>query len=275
LIELGYVDPEEVAAHEAARRQELLLQLRHAIDLNRQGRGQEAAAMLVKLAADDPEWVAPHQLLAEVYYSSGQWSAVEAQLEWLAHHGVDQPRVAIITAGLALARRKLLAALEDLEFARRADPNLPSVHTLTGTAFLRLGRWDEAEDAFREAATQDPHDARARDGLAAICLIHGENEDAADWALRALEQDMTLFHAHYHLGLALARMDRPHDAISALETAARLDGRRTAPFYWLSRITREQLSDARLSAEYRERAKQVIQDRRKRRQKSMTTSFNT
>jgi tetratricopeptide (TPR) repeat protein len=265
LVELGYVDPAETAAQDAGRRRELHDQLTQAIELNRQGRGQEAAALLVKLAGDDPEWIQPHLLLAEIYYSAGQWPAVEAQLEWLAHHGVDQPRVAIIAAALAVARRQFPAALEDLAFARQADPNLPSVHTLTGTAFLRLGRWNEAEDAFREAAKQDPQDARARDGLAAICLLHADYEDAADWALRALEQDMQLFPAHYHLGLALARLDRPRDAISALEIAARLDGRRAAPFYWLSRIAREQLHDPLRSAEYREQAKQIIRDRRKRR----------
>jgi predicted Zn-dependent protease len=245
------------------RRQKLDAQLRQAIELNRAGRGQEAATLLTKLAGDDPDWIAPHQLLAESHYSDGNWQAAELELAWLSHHGVDQPRTAQITAGILMLRRDYQAALRELEFARCVDPNLPSVNTMCGAAYFRLGRLDEAEDAFRDAAQQDPTDARARDGLAAVFLRRGEYENAADWAFRALEQDMRLFHAHYHLGLALAGMDRPDDAIAALETAARLDDRRAAPYYWLSRIVDEQLHDRLRSAQYRQRAKEIIRARRK------------
>jgi tetratricopeptide (TPR) repeat protein len=262
LYELGYVDPVETAVQETARREKLETQLRWAIELNREGRGREAATLLTTLAEEDGDWVAPHQLLAEHHYSAGNWQAAELELAWLAQHGVDQPRTAQIAAGILMMRRDFLAALNELEFARCVDPNLPSINTMCGTAYLRLRRWDQAEDAFREAAQQDPSDARARDGMAAVYLRRGECEDAADWAFRALEQDMRLFHAHYHLGLALAGMDRPNDAISALETAARLNDRRAAPYYWLSRIVDEQLDDRLRSAQYRQRAKEVIRTRR-------------
>ena len=117
---------------------------------------------------------------------------------------MDHPRLALIRAGIALTRREVQTALVELQYARQVEPNLPSVHTLLGTVLFRLGRLDDAEDAFREAVQQNPADARARDGLAAVFLRHGEYEDAADWALCALEQDMQLFSAHYHLGVALA-----------------------------------------------------------------------
>jgi tetratricopeptide (TPR) repeat protein len=265
LVELGYVDPTQIAAREAARRRELQAQLRDAIEMNRQGRGQEAAALLQKLAGDDPDWIAPHRLLAEICYSAGQFQAAEAHLEWLVHHGVDLPPVALMSARLALARRDLRTALAELEFARWVDPNLPAVNTLFGTVLRRLGRWTEAEDAFRLAVEQDPTDARARDGLAAICLMHGEYEDAADWALRALEQDMRLFNAHYHLGLALSFLQRPDDAITALETATRLESERVAPYFRLSRIAGEQLKDPTRSASYRDCAREIIRGRSKRR----------
>jgi tetratricopeptide (TPR) repeat protein len=272
LIELGYVDPVETAARDIARHRELQAEFRQAVEINRQGRGQEAAALLQTLAERDPEWAAPHQLLAESHYSAGQWQAAEAELEWLAYHGVDQPRTALIKAGILMVRRKFHDAIEELEFARYVDPNLPSVNTLYGTALLRLGRLDEAEDAFRQAAQRDPTDARARDGLAAICLRHGEHEDATDWAFRALEQDMRLFSAHYHLGLALVSLDRPHEATAAFETAARLDESRAAPYYWLSRIAEEQLHDAPRSAQYRARGKEIIRGRRKSRAAAATSA---
>jgi tetratricopeptide (TPR) repeat protein len=272
LIELGYVDPVETAARESARLKELQVEFHQAIELNRQGRAPEASVLLQKITEDAPEWTPPHQLLAEIHYFARRWRAAEAELEWLAQHGVDQPRTAIIAAGILMVRREFSAAINELEFARCVKPHLPSVNTLYGSALLRLGRLDEAEDAFRQATEQDPNDARARDGLAAIYLKHGEHDDAADWALRALEQDMQLFSAHYHLALALDGLGRPDDAIAALETAARVDEQRAAPYYWLARIAIEQLQDAPRSAKYRARGKEIVRDRRNLRRQDATSA---
>jgi tetratricopeptide (TPR) repeat protein len=267
LVELGYVDPDDIASSDAARRRQLKEQLNQAIELNRQGRGQQAAALLLELAAADPEWIPPHQLLAEIYYRSGQLAETEAQLGWLAYHGVDTARVAVIAAGVALMRRDMQTSLRELEYARAVEPELPSVNTLLGTVLFRLGRWDDAEDAFREASQQNPADARARDGLAAIHLQHEDYEEAADWALRALEQDIHLFRAHYHLGVALASMNRPEEAIAALETSARTDAARIAPYYWLSQISELQLHDPARSEKYRASARDIIRRRRELRRK--------
>jgi tetratricopeptide (TPR) repeat protein len=272
LVDLGYVDPLESAARAEARRQASKLQLKQAIEFKQQGRGQEAAALLVKLASDDPDWAPPHQLLAEILYSAGDWNGAESQLEWLAYHGVDRPRVALIAAGIALVRRDLRTALGELEFARYVEPDLASVNTLLGTVHLRLGRWDDAEDVFHEAAEHDTRDARARDGLATIYLHHDEFDDAIDWALRALEQNIHLFSAHYHLGLALMRLNQSEEAIAAFEAAARIDPRKAAPFYWLSRIARDQFGDSQRSAQYRSRASDIIRQRRERRQLSVIST---
>jgi tetratricopeptide (TPR) repeat protein len=272
LIELGYTDPSEAAATANSRRQQSMDRLKQAIELKRQARGQEAAALLVELTRDDSEWIAPRQLLAEIHYAAGDLRAAESQLDWLASHGVDQPRVALITAGIAVARRDLSTALAELEFARHVEPELASVNTLSGIVFCRLGRWDDAEDAFREAVRQDPLDARARDGLATVYLRHDELDDAVDWALRALEQDMQLFSAHYHLGIALMRLQQAEPAVSALEAATRVDPRKAAPYFWLSRICREQLNDEPRAARFRVQAEQIVGQRRARRKSALTST---
>jgi tetratricopeptide (TPR) repeat protein len=264
LVELGYVDPDESAARDAEQRRGLQSQLQQAIELHRQGDGGQAAVVLERIVADASDWSPPHQLLAEIHYKAGRLSETQAELEWLERHGVDHARFALIRAAIALSRREMQTALRELEYAREVEPNLPSAHTLLGTVLLRLGRLDAAEDAFREAAQQNPADARARDGLAATFLRRGEYEDAADWALRALEQDMQLFSAHFHLGVALAHLNRPSEAVAALETSARLDSSRAAPHYWLSRIAAEQFCDASRADRHREVGRQTIRQRRHR-----------
>jgi Tfp pilus assembly protein PilF len=262
LVELGYVDPCEEAANQSARRRQLQAQLRQALALERQGSADLAATILEQIAVDDPDWSSPHQLLAEIYYRAGKLNQAQAQLDWLEQHGIDHPRMAVIRSAIALSRREMTTALYELEYARQAEPDLPGVHTLLGTVLRRLGQLDAAEDVLRQAVQQNPADARARDGLATILLRHGEYESAAEWALGALEQDMSLFSAHYHLGVALAQMNRPREAIAALETSTKVDPSRAAPYRWLCRIAIQQFSDASPSATYRDLARQTIRRRR-------------
>jgi tetratricopeptide (TPR) repeat protein len=265
LIELGYVDPDEVAARDAAVLRQQKIELRRAAELVSAGQLHEASVVVEKLLSADSEWIAPRRLLAEIYFRAGQFNEAQAQLDWLTYHGVEHPRLALIEGAMALSRRDMAAALEALEYAAYVEPALPSVHTLCGTALLRAGRLDEAADAFRQAIEQNSSDARACDGLAAIVLRQGRFEEAADWALQALEKNMQLFHGHYHLGLALMHLDRHHAALQTLETSARVDPDRSAPYYWLSRIAECQLNDPALAARYRQRGRDVIRGRRNRR----------
>jgi len=71
LIELGYVDPQEIALREAAVRRQLEAELQEAISAIKQARIPEAIASLERLKADDPDWIGPHQLLAELHYRAG------------------------------------------------------------------------------------------------------------------------------------------------------------------------------------------------------------
>jgi protein O-GlcNAc transferase len=265
LVELGYVDPDEVAAKQVELRHRLEIELGGALELSSQGQAGAAAAVLERIAGEAPDWAAPHEKLAEIYYSAGCFDNGQVQLDWLAHHGFEDPRLALIAGGIALARRDLPTALEELQYARYVAPHLSSVHTQLGAVLLRMRRWNEAEDAFKEAVQQNPNDARARDGMAAISLMNGEYEVAADWSLRALEQDMQLFNAHYHLGIALSFLNRPVDATLALKTSARIAPTRVAPYYWLSRITKDQLGDSITAARYREQGRAISRQRRRHR----------
>ena len=233
LVALGYVDPAEVAAREAAQRRALKEKLQHAIELYEQGLEQETLALLESLVEEDSDWITPHQRLAEIHSRAGRWPEAQVELDWLTHRGVESPRLALMAGSLALGRRDMPAALELAEYAQFAEPTLPGVQALAGTVLLRLRRFEPAETAFRRTLEQSPCDARALDGLAAIALAHGEFEQAADLALQALEQDMRSWRAHVHLGVALMHLGRTEQAIQALETAARIEPARTAPLYWL------------------------------------------
>jgi tetratricopeptide (TPR) repeat protein len=259
---LGYVDPDVVAAREAALRSQLEAELQQATKSYAKGELAEAARLFERLAIDDPDWIAPRQLLAEIHYRAGRLDECQSQLDWLIEHGVEHPRLSLIAGAVALAHREFAIAVEALEYAAYVEPDLPSVHTLLGTVLLRLGRLETAESSFTKAIEHNPADVNAYDGLSAICIQRGEFEEGANFALEALEHDIRFFRAHYHLGVALAKMNRAPESIAALETAAKVDVNSAAPYNWLSRIAQKQLADPRLAAEYREKGRAVIRRRR-------------
>jgi tetratricopeptide (TPR) repeat protein len=262
LIELGYVDPDVVRARDAGLRQQLDADLQKARLLYKQGDLKESERLLTQLVRDDAGWASPHQLLAQLYYQTGRTDDAQSQLDWLVEHAVEHPSLALISAAMALSRREFASALDQLHYARHYEPDLAAIDTLIGTSHLRLSQLDQADESFRKAIEHDPNDARAHDGLAAIELRRGQFEQAASSALEALENDIRLYTAHCHLGLALMHLGRPQEAIAAFETAAKINPTRVAPYYWLSRIVREQLGDRDRAAKYEATGRAVIRQRR-------------
>jgi tetratricopeptide (TPR) repeat protein len=261
LAELGYVDHQEVSLREATLRSQLDAELQQALAAHKQGRFDEAIGILERLKADDPSWIAPHQALAEVHFQAGRWREVQDELTWLEHHAIETPRLSLMAAAIAVNRRDFRAALELLDYASFVDPQLAGIQTLHGNVLLRLGRVDDAATAFEKALTQNESDVRALDGMTSLRLRQGDFEQAADWALSALDSDMRFARAHYHLGIALWQMRRLPEAIIALETCARLDANTIAPFRRLEQLATE-ARDAKQAAEYRAQARERIRTRR-------------
>ena len=262
LVALGYADPDVVIVREAAVRRQLEAEFQQAMKTYERGDAQEAAREFERLVVDDPGWAAPRQLLAEIHYRNGHWTEAQSQLDWLTLHGVEHPRLALITGAIALAGRDFPSALGALKYAAHVEPTLPSVHTLLGTVFRRLGNLDQAEDAFRTAIQRNTTDAEALDGLAAICIQRRDFAGATELALEVLGHDMQMFSAHYRLGVALAQLDRPHEAVVALETSARLNANTAAPYYWLEQIAANQLDDPARASQYPKSGREIIRRRR-------------
>jgi tetratricopeptide (TPR) repeat protein len=270
LIELGYVDPIEVALREAALRRQLEAELQQAITATNQRRVEEAVVSLERLKVDDPHWIAPHQLLAEIHYRSGRWNEAQTELVWLEHHAVENPRLSLLAAELAIVRREFAAALELLEYAGYADPALPSVHSIHGNVLLRLGKTERAYEAFERALVQNGDDAEALDGMSSLCLARGDYEAAADWALSALERNMQCSRAHYHLGVALSKLERPAAALAAFEASSRTDPSRVAPYHWMSHIAKQHLHDQQRADNYRAQGRQLLRQHREQRTSRLT-----
>jgi len=86
-----------------------------------------------------------------------------------------------------------------------------------GWAYIRLGRFDEAERVLRRSRTLAPEGSFAPFTLAGIHLHHDRPREAVDEALEAIARRYRWPEAHVRLGIALARLGRVPEAMRAFE----------------------------------------------------------
>ena len=89
---------------------------------------------------------------------------------WLEHHAVENPRLSMLAAGIAIVRREFAAALELLEYAATSIPQLTwsTLNSWERIASVRESR--TGTEAFERALAQNGDDPHALDGMAALCL---------------------------------------------------------------------------------------------------------
>jgi predicted AlkP superfamily phosphohydrolase/phosphomutase/tetratricopeptide (TPR) repeat protein len=114
-------------------------------------------------------------------------------------------------------------ALVHLRRAGQAERRRPGLHIQIGEALLRLRRWDEAEQVFRQVLTIDPLNPHGFLGIARTLLPRRQAKAAAEAALECIQLHYHYPLAHYMLGLALVRLRKFEHARDALTTAVTLN----------------------------------------------------
>lgn len=193
-----------------------------------QGRYRAALDKANQAIALDPENADAHDNAGLALFHLGRYAEAQAAFE---HAAGLQPGNALYWNNLAGALREQ-GLLEEAETVVREqvlarDPLLPVGHLNLGLIYLRMGRWEEAADEFRQALSLLPPGEENADiwgelGRALFAAGHyaeaqGAFEEAVRWQPRN-----ALFWAW--LGRTLLEQNRPADAESVLlERALPLD----------------------------------------------------
>ncbi|MGB3541361.1 alkaline phosphatase family protein [Rubrivirga sp.] len=125
--------------------------------------------------------------------------------------------VALLRSDLEVARGSHDAALDILASLPTSSAGSPEVHLRRADLYMRLGRIEDASDAFEAVLALDPDNARAYNGRAVVAIQRKDYQAAADAALEAVAR---LYHfplAHFHYGVAMLRLgwaDRAEDAFT-------------------------------------------------------------
>ena len=103
----------------------------------------------------------------------------------------------------------------------------------SATALLALDRFEEAERIYIKILDRDPDSARAHHGRAKVAIGEQRYDDAWDHALEAVSRLYHYPEAHYHLGVALARLGWLERAEQAFLVALNQNPRLTRAHQWL------------------------------------------
>jgi len=153
----------------------------------------------------------------------------------------DPVRTVRITAATRLAavrpqlltrtqRESLQRAIAEYEDSQQLNADRAAAHLNLGNLYQDLGRHQDAQSAFRTAIRLEPYLAGPRSNLALLLERTGGDREAVrrlrSEELKLLARDVGHFPDNPWLqeryGLLLYLMDRPREAQSALEAAARL-----------------------------------------------------
>lgn len=262
LSELGYTDPLETLALEGAVQCQRMTDLNRAISMMDAGLFSQTVALLEPLAVEYPNWVHPRSLLAETHYRARRYDAAREQLNWLTCHGFENPHLYLLFAAVEAANRQFDHALNMANCARRGAVMPSEWSFLTGSIYLRQRNFAAAEAAFQQAIESEVVTAPLLDGMASTKLHMHEYEEAAVYALDALERDMRLAKAHYHLAVALYFLGKPEESLQALTTWSALEPRAAAPYRWMACVHRRMLQDSKQAESCLQKGRRVIRLRR-------------
>ncbi len=120
---------------------------------------------------------------------------------------------------VALASRQTESAVKMAEAGVAVAPQMGAAWVALGQALKAAGRFEEAEQAYKQAIRLDAMDATARIGLGELRIFAGRAEEPAREFGLALRQRPALVAAHLGLGNALAFMGQNEEALSRYEAA--------------------------------------------------------
>ncbi len=193
--------------------------------LHEQGKFDEAIAEYREAKRLSPQEASVRNNLGNTFCDKGDFNAAMLELrelyrqhpEWEQGHGC--------LARAYMSKKDYGSAVNELQLAILQNPTGSSEHRVLGEALLLDGKPEEAVRELRLAVTLNPDSDSAHHALG-TALFQQQQLPAAEKEFREALRLNASPDNHYSLAACLMAMDRNEEALSELETAARLDPER-------------------------------------------------
>jgi Tfp pilus assembly protein PilF len=182
----------------------------------REGRAEEALALIKEKSAMHPEWPPSHLILAKLLFGANQVAAGRRALEQAAAYAPDHPDVYLTLGELALSEGRLSDARLNFENALklsdslRGDPDkirAGRCTCLAGLATVNEARedWKGAEARLNAWLALEPKQGRARQRLGRALFLLDKAESAFAALTQGVKDDPSLEPAAVSMALLYAR----------------------------------------------------------------------
>ncbi len=156
-----------------------------AVRVLREGRPAEAIETFERLLSIQPDYAKAHGKLGAAYAATGQRELAVKHLQTAARCDPDDPYGPGMLGWLAYLDGKPEQALEHYRHAEELEPYNAQVKYQIGLSLLKLSRWPDAEDCFRQALKINPNHAGACQALSHALRQQGETAEALHFAQEA------------------------------------------------------------------------------------------
>jgi tetratricopeptide (TPR) repeat protein len=196
-----------------------------AVIFHEQNKLDEAIAEFREAKRLAPEEASVRNNLGNAYCDKGDFDAAILELrelyrqhpEWEQGHGC--------LARAYMAKKDYGSAIDELQLAVRQNPTGSPEHRVLGEALLLNDKLEEGVRELRLAVALNPDSDAAHHALG-TALFRQQQLPAAETEFREALRLNASPDNHYSLAACLMTMDRYEEALSELETAARLDPQR-------------------------------------------------
>lgn len=205
--------------------------LARAARLRRQGRLDDALAVLRRVVDLSPGLDAAHRMMAAIHVARRE---PQRAVDTYRHALEAAPDALWASADLAALLRALGRGDQALAVAQATVAVLPAsseAHGLLAVELHHQGRLDESVAEHRRAVALAPDSAVAHTNLGVTLHARGDLEGAAACHATAVALDPRNARAHHNLALAHMATNRLDEAVDALRTALAIDPR-NAELHW-------------------------------------------
>ena len=218
LVDLGYIEPLSEDTEKRVRKTRLDLKTNLIRALVDSTRFMEAIPLLEEMVEQekDNEWY--RLTLAECYQRGNQIENAKVHINQLSEAANQNSNVLSLRAKIAFSEKQPEKGFQYLLDALKVSPQSVSIACDLGRAYLQLKQIDKAKKSFSACLKIDPDYAFAHNGLASVCLVEERFEQAVEHALEAINLIPHFHEAHFNLGLALVKLNKTEQAITAFES---------------------------------------------------------
>ncbi len=191
----------------------------------------DAANTLEPLWAQESGQLSYLYVLSIAAHRAGQKELDERATAQLVKSGEGSPEFHLFMGKAHLNLEQYDMALADFQAAAEANPKLTFVHFNLGLTYLKKQDYEHARDEFLEDTAVEPDLALNYDELGDVYSLMQQDSNAEKSYREALRRDPRLINSYLGLAKAYQREEKYQLALSAIDSAGKLDPGRTDIHY--------------------------------------------